>query len=226
MKGKKQFTKDVFLSALKLRAVPYLLRPLAAVLIPDLRRVYRHNDRARALVQPILEERERDEKAVPGYQKPSDTIQWMHDLLPEEDKHNYALQGVLQLAITGVSIQSTSKLIVNIILNLMKYTEYVPILREEIESILAECGGEWTLESMARLEKLDSFMRESLRFEPPLTGTFPPMPRHINLFFCIHELPCRRMANKILAGQPPSSAEPQNQLPSPMAQHCRRTRWC
>lgn len=106
-----------------------------------------------------------------GYEKPSDTIQWMHDLLPGEDKQNYALQGVLQLAITAVSIQSTSKLIVNIILNLMKYTEYVPILKEEIEAVLGECGGEWTLESMARLEKLDSFMRESLRFEPPLTGT-------------------------------------------------------
>ncbi|KAL4779475.1 cytochrome P450 [Aspergillus varians] len=166
------YTKDLFLAALKLRAVPSFLRPLLALFLPDLRRVYRHNDRARALVQPILQQRERDAKNVPGYNKPNDTIQWIHDFIPEEDRRDYAYQGAAQLAITAVSVQSTSKLIVNIILNLMKYAEYVPILKDEIETVQAECGGVWTLESMGRLEKLDSFMRESLRFEPPLTATF------------------------------------------------------
>lgn len=167
-----KYTRDLFVAALKLRAVPSFLRPLAAVLISDLRRVYQHNDRARALVQPILQQREQDVKTVPGYAKPNDTIQWIHDLIPEEDKKDYAYQGAAQLAITAVSVQSTSKLIVNVVLNLIKYAEYVPILKEEIQTVLAECGGEWTLESMSRLEKLDSFMRESLRFEPPLTGKF------------------------------------------------------
>ena len=167
-----KYTKDLFLAALKLRAVPSFLRPLAAILIFDLRRVYQHNDRARALVQPILQRREQDAKTTPGYAKPNDTIQWIHDLIPEEDKKDYAYQGAAQLAITAVSVQSTSKLIVNVILNLIKYAEYVPILKEEVQTVLAECGGEWTLESMGRLEKLDSFLRESLRFEPPLTGKF------------------------------------------------------
>ncbi|KAL4939386.1 hypothetical protein BDV06DRAFT_214358 [Aspergillus oleicola] len=168
------YTRDLFLSALKLRAVPSIFRPLLALFLPDLHRVYRHNDRARALVQPILQQRERERDAVDNveYSKPNDTIQWLHDLIPDKDKRDYAYQGAAQLAITAVSVQSTSKLIVNILLNLMKYDEYVPILKEEIETVLAESGGTWTLESMARLEKMDSFMRESLRFEPPLTATF------------------------------------------------------
>ncbi|KAL4894557.1 cytochrome P450 [Aspergillus ambiguus] len=166
------YTKDLFLAALKLRAVPFFLRPLVAALLPDLRRVYRHNDRARALVQPILQQRERDAQGVRGYEKPNDTIQWIHDLIPDVDKKDYAYQGAAQLAITAVSVQSTSKLIVNIILNLIEHAEYVPILREEIETVRSECGADWTLESMSRLEKLDSFMKESLRFEPPLTATF------------------------------------------------------
>lgn len=168
-----QYTKDVFLSALKLRAVPSFLRPLAALLLPDLKRVYQHNERARALVQPILQQREQGAKTVSGYSKPSDTIQWIHDLIPEEDKKDYAYQGAAQLAITAVSVQTTSKLIVNVILNLMTYIEYVPILKEEIQTVLAKCGGKWTLESMSELEKLDSFVRESLRFEPPLSGKLP-----------------------------------------------------
>lgn len=117
-----------------------------------------------------MQQRDRDEKTTLKNSKANDTIQWIHDLIPEGDKKDYAYQGVAQLAITAVSVQTTSKLIVNIILNLMKYTEYVPVLVEEIERVLAECDGEWTLESMGRLQKLDSFMRESLRFEPPLTG--------------------------------------------------------
>lgn len=121
-------------------------------------------------MQPILQQREADEKTTLGYTKPNDTIQWLHDYIPEEDKKDYAYQGAGQLAITAVSVQSTSKLIVNILLNLMTYAEYVPIIKEEIETVLAECGNEWTLDSMNRLEKLDSFMKESLRFEPPLTG--------------------------------------------------------
>lgn len=153
---------------MKLRAVPTFVRPLLALVLPDLRRVYRHHERAKSLIQPILQQRERD---VDLKSKPDDAIQWIHDLIPEEDKKDYGFQGVAQLAITAVSAQSTSKLIVNIVLNLMKYVEYVPMLVEEIETTLASCGGEWTLESMNRLEKLDSFMRESLRFEPPLTGT-------------------------------------------------------
>ena len=169
---RQKYTKDVFLAALKLRAVPAFLRPIAALLIPDLRRVYQHTDRARALVQPIVQQREQDAKTVPRYVKPNDTIQWMYDLVPEDDKKDYLFQGAAQLAITAVSVQSTSKLIVNIILNLMKYGEYVSILEEEIQAVLAKYGGEWTLESMDRLEKLDSFMRESLRLEPPLTGQF------------------------------------------------------
>lgn len=162
--------------------MPSFLRPLLALFLPDLRRVYRHNDRARALIQPILQQRENDVDAVSGYVKPNDTIQWIHDLIPEGDRKDYAYQGAAQLAITAVSVQSTSKLIVNILLNLMKYTDYVPILQDEIESVLADCGGAWTLESMGRLEKLDSFMRESLRFEPPLTGrSLLPTFRHFQL---------------------------------------------
>ena len=150
--------------------MPWLLRAPTAYLLPDLRRVYHHHERARALVQPILEQRIQDDKTGKNGVKRSDTVQWMYDSLPEQEKSDYAFQGVAQLAITAVSVQSTSKLLVNIVLNLMTYTEYVPILKQEIQDVLAECGGKWTLDSMAQLEKLDSFMRESLRFEPPLTG--------------------------------------------------------
>ncbi|KAH3147026.1 hypothetical protein KXW18_005896 [Aspergillus fumigatus] len=107
------------------------------------------------------------------YTKPNDAIEWIWDLVPNEDKKNYGYQGIAQLAIAAVSVRTTSQLLTNIVLNLIAYPEYVPILKEEIENVLASCDGQWTLDSMSKLEKLDSFMKESLRFDTPLTG-HPP----------------------------------------------------
>lgn len=129
---------------------------------------------ARALVEPIVRQRELDAKGAALTAKSNDTVQWLSDLLPGSDKQNYTLQGALQLAITTVSVQSTSKLMVNIVLNLIQHPECAEMLKEEAESVLEQCSGVWTLSSMERLEKLDSFMRESLRFEPPLTGKPDP----------------------------------------------------
>ncbi|GIJ88793.1 hypothetical protein Asppvi_007720 [Aspergillus pseudoviridinutans] len=166
------YTKDIFVSALKLRAIPSFLRPLLYRLIPDVQRVFKHNARAGELIGSIVKQREKDEATIPGYTKPNDTIEWIRDLVPNEDKKNYGYQGIAQLAIAAVSVRTTSQLITNILLNLIAYPEYVPILKEEIENVLASCNGQWTLDSMSKLEKLDSFMKESLRFDTPLTATF------------------------------------------------------
>lgn len=71
-----------------------------------------------------------------------------------------------------MSVNTTSQLITNAIFNLATYPEYVPILKEEIDSVLEESGGEWTLESMGKLKKLDSFMKETLRYNGHLTGEY------------------------------------------------------
>ncbi|XP_077659949.1 LOW QUALITY PROTEIN: cytochrome P450 [Aspergillus fumigatus Af293] len=141
-------------------ALLLFLRPLVYRLIPDVQRVYQHNARARQLVGSIVKQREKDEATIPGYTKPNDAIEWIWDLVPNEDKKNYGYQGIAQLAIAAVSVRRTSQLLTNIVLNLIAYPEYVPILKEEIENVLASCDGQWTLDSMSKLEKLDSFMKE------------------------------------------------------------------
>ena len=73
-----------------------------------------------------------------------------------------------------MSVNTTSQLITNSIFNLAAYPEYAPVLRQEIESVLKECGGEWTLESMGNLKKLDSFVKETLRHSGHLVGKHVP----------------------------------------------------
>jgi hypothetical protein len=48
------------------------------------------------------------------------------------------------------------------------YPQYLPILREEAAQVIGECG--WTKGGIDRLEKLDSFIRETQRISPLASG--------------------------------------------------------
>lgn len=67
-------------------------------------------------------------------------------------------------------MNTTSQLITNAVFNLATYPEYVSILRKDMESVVEESGGDWTLESMGKLKMLDSFIKETLRYNGHLTG--------------------------------------------------------
>lgn len=164
-----EYTRDIFRSAAIIRMVPAPLRPIAQYLIPNLRSVKRHNARARDLIGAILRQREVEEQ-LPGYEKPEDAIQWIKDTIPESDWKDYDFQGVAQLAIGAVSIHTTTALTTNVIFDLATYQEYVPILKEEIAEVLKEHEDTWTLEAMAKLKKLDSFIKESLRYNGATTS--------------------------------------------------------
>jgi hypothetical protein len=94
----------------------------------------------------------------------------VRDLIPEPDRSDAHLHAIIQLAIASVSVGSTSHLITNIIFNLATWPEYQIILKDEIDEILKVAGGQWTVESMAQLTKLDSFMKESFRHNGHVTS--------------------------------------------------------
>jgi cytochrome P450 len=148
--------------------IPSFLRPIGSYFVPEIKNCLNEIARARDLLTPIIKEREEAENKL-GYGKPNDAIEWVRDL-PEVDKKDYGYQGVVQLAIGAVSIHTVAQLTTNTIFNLATYPEYVPILRDEIDTVLAESGGEFTLESMSKLKKLDSFLKETLRFNTSTTS--------------------------------------------------------
>lgn len=137
--------------------------------IPELRTIWHCNRRARNLLAPILAQRTVLEKDL-DYKKPIDSIEWLRDLVTEPDKNDAHLHGVLQLAIAALSVNTTSQLITNVIFNLATWPKYVPVLKQEIDDVLRETGGKWTLESLGQLKKLDSFMKETLRHSGHLTS--------------------------------------------------------
>lgn len=48
--------------------------------------------------------------------------------------------------------------------------EIVPELREEVRSVLAEHNNTFTSTAMQNMKKLDSFLKETLRFHPASAG--------------------------------------------------------
>ena len=52
---------------------------------------------------------------------------------------------------------------VQAIYSLCAMPEYVSDLRLEAQTVLENCGGKWTVESLNQLQRLDSFLKESQR---------------------------------------------------------------
>ena len=165
-----KYTRNIFLSSAKLRIFHPVLRPMLQFFIPELRKVWHCNRRARDILAPILTERVRREKEN-DFKKPLDSIEWLRDDANDpKDKDDPHLHAIVQLIIGALSVNTTSQLITNCIYNLASRSEYVPVLRQEIDDTLRDCKGTWTMENMAQLQKLDSFIKETLRHSGHLTS--------------------------------------------------------
>lgn len=155
-----KFTMDAFIGAQKIKKIPEILRPIAQYFIPELRRIESHHATARRIIIPILKERE----AKP--EKPSDFLQWMSDSAvgPEKDR---AFIASIQLKLSFAAIHTSAAASTQLLYDLCAMPQYIEPLREEIEASLAEHGS-FTNRSLLQLERMDSFMKESQRFNPLL----------------------------------------------------------
>lgn len=157
------------MSSAKLRIFPAFIRPVAQYFIPELKSVWHCNKRAQDIIAPILSERAVRERSG-DFKKPHDSIEWFRDDASNpKDKQDPQLHALAQLLIGALSVNTTTQLITNSLFNLATYPEYVPILRQEINDTYKANDGKWTMDSMAQMQKLDSFIKETLRHAGHLT---------------------------------------------------------
>ncbi|KAF4234965.1 hypothetical protein CNMCM8980_003643 [Aspergillus fumigatiaffinis] len=71
-----------------------------------------------------------------------------------------------QLFLTVASMHTTSSSVTSVLYDLLIRLEYCAEITQEVQDTLAECGGNWTLQQVAKMKKLDSFMKESQRVHP------------------------------------------------------------
>ena len=158
------FASDGFFGAQKIKQYPYSLRPLASFFIPELWRIKRHYKIARDAILPILKSRQYQN----AKDKPSDFLQWMTDDA-KGDEQSQTFIADIQLKMSFAAIHTSAATPMQLIYDLCMMPEYIGELREEIESACAT-RSPTNKQALMQLPKLDSFMKESQRFNPLLLG--------------------------------------------------------
>lgn len=93
---------------------------------------------------------------------------------PVSLRADVACQAMQQLQVSFAAIHTTTKLLTNIVFELASRPEYIQPLRTGIETCWSGADGSagWSKSTLSRLRKLDSFMTETQRHNPPGIMTF------------------------------------------------------
>ncbi|KAI0654468.1 cytochrome P450 [Cubamyces menziesii] len=121
--------------------------------------------RAAAQLKPVIEERRR-EMAHYGedwVDKPNDMLQWIIEEAGDDESRRSTEAIIRRLFVLNFAAIHTSALgITQAVYHLAEHPEWQDELREEVDRVVAEDG--WTFEAMAKMWKVDSFMRETMRY--------------------------------------------------------------
>ncbi|KAI6093145.1 ent-kaurene oxidase [Hypoxylon rubiginosum] len=174
------FAITAFIAVIKLQFFPPWMRPAAQYLVSELGTIQKDLAKAEAMLTPIINERLRDSE-TPGYEKPDDYVQWLSDALPEDQKKDYYIQAKLQLLLSAASIHTTGNLTTDCIYDLAVHQDMQEILREEAREVFSDDEAWARKDSMGRLKKLDSFIKESQRLSGNVTSFIRKVMKPIDL---------------------------------------------
>ncbi|KAL2142991.1 hypothetical protein VTI28DRAFT_450 [Corynascus sepedonium] len=173
------YAQDVPLTSTVLRILPKPVRPFVALFLTL--PIRRRTRRFEKILVPEIEKRladydarQRDPEMNKSHApEPNDFLQW--SIKQAKDSGDPFLWKPTTLAgrillLNFAAIHTSSFTITSAILELAaSKQEYIDELRAEIEGVLAEHGGEWNKRALAKMQKLDSVMRESARLNSFVT---------------------------------------------------------
>ncbi|EJD50797.1 cytochrome P450 [Auricularia subglabra TFB-10046 SS5] len=154
------YTITVVVASNLIRQFPWFLQPFVGRYCTPLTKTFR---RALQLVGPIIDERRAalESHGKDWEEKPNDMITWLLESANEEQKETeFILTWILRM--NFAAIHTTGITFTFALFHLAAEADkYVPPLRAEIEAAIAKDG--WTKDAVSRMNKLDSFIRESNR---------------------------------------------------------------
>ncbi|KAL4755995.1 cytochrome P450 [Aspergillus foveolatus] len=174
------YTKDIFMTIGLLRPIPGFLHPIVGRILPSSRRLNRQLAYInQEFLGPIIERR-REFEAQQGssYQKPDDFLQWMMELAKNETEsqpHNLAQR---LLGITSMAVVHTSAMaLTHGLYDLLVMPHWLAPMREEIATVLPNWSSA-SQQDLTALRAMDSFLKESQRFNPPGELSFHRVVKH------------------------------------------------
>ena len=101
--------------------------------------------------------------------KPNDAVQWVLDITPPEKRDmNQLVIRMLHIIVSAVHTSSVTFL--DTLYDLVSHPGIEDELREEIYRVFAEENGRWRKQGLTKMVKMDSFIKESVRFHPLFAG--------------------------------------------------------
>ncbi|CAI6339294.1 unnamed protein product [Periconia digitata] len=160
------YTMDVIAVQQGAKKINPWLRPILAPRLPEYKRLRQREKDAEALLEPIIEARRVAEANDPDYQRPDDMLAWFMARSKDYRYHSNLELAKLQLGLIFAAIHTTTLTATNILYTLASQPEYMKPLREEIRTVMAKNGGTITTRALQQMIKLDSYMKEVVRFDP------------------------------------------------------------
>ncbi|KAF5254026.1 hypothetical protein FANTH_1208 [Fusarium anthophilum] len=145
------------------------LRPLVYRFIPERAAIKDQWLKGRKRVRASM--RERQEKGG-NLEDPPTMLDHLSNGRNEHIADDVELQLLHQMTLIAVGTVTTFSSTTQAIYDLVAHPEYIPILREEVESMPRDQNGNFTKDSTVAMDKLDSFLKESQRFNSPDLTTF------------------------------------------------------
>ncbi|KAI9060502.1 cytochrome P450 [Trametes sanguinea] len=154
------FTMDVVKDRSIINLFPSALKPIVGRMVGNSMSNLR---RAIPLLKPVINERwqKQQEYGDDWPDKPNDMLQWVIEAAADRNPSYNAIVQRMLLA-NFAAIHTSSNSITHAIYHLAERPEYLQDLREEVEPILRDEG--WTKTSISKMWKIDSFLRESQRY--------------------------------------------------------------
>ena len=149
-----------------LRIFPSYLHPVVATVLPSAWRVQSNLRMAKKIIVPLIAARRAAEASDKlEYQKPNDLLQWMMDAANQNDGQPHKLAH-RQLLLSLASIHTTTMSAAHCLYDMCARPKYFEPLRQEAIDVTREDGG-WQKTTLNKMRKLDSFLKESQRVNPP-----------------------------------------------------------
>ncbi|KAF3008721.1 hypothetical protein E8E13_009726 [Curvularia kusanoi] len=158
------YTIDMIDSVTAIKQIRPWLRPFLAPRTPQMRRLRQKEKDLINYVAPMIKQRQEAAKD-PNWEKPDDMTQWVLDRSANSNISPKDFAG-MQLSLIFAAIHTTSTTALNLFFTLASTPEFIEPLRDEVRSVLAEHNGEITIKALQQMEKLDSYMKEVMRFYP------------------------------------------------------------
>lgn len=168
----RDYTVYALQAAEQLRLWPAATRPLVHWFLPSCRRIRGQIAEARAIIDPVLEERRQLKARLRAEGKPvvvqQDAIEWF-----EQEARGSKYDPVsAQLLLAVASIHTTADLVCEVMTHLAQNPEILGPLRREMVECLQQHG--WTKAGMYNMKLLDSVIKESQRLKPIGSGKMTP----------------------------------------------------